>query len=295
MIKVVWIGPLDDNFGLKFHYEYLIDDLLKLSKINIHWIDSSLPDGQRVSLDKCLVVFSSDSRVLDTKLCNYFKQCYEDGNKFILIHTSNEQLNHNSDYYNYAEHVFRCYLGYEYLNKDNISILPIGYQTGFKRLKEIVSFKDKQYSCNFIGHPKNERYALINVINRIKDSFVHTTTKWNCPTQLSKEQMSDVMAKSLVTPIPMGNVHIETHRLYESLEAGSIPVVRTYGDLNYYKLLFGDNPLPTVASWEELPEVILRFSDENTYNNKVKEIQDWYENLKKSTSENIVRQAAKLV
>ena len=49
----------------------------------------------------------------------------------------------------------------------------------------------------------------------------------------------------------MGNVVLETFRLYEALEVGCIPIVEKRWFIDYYRGLFGADPFLRVGSWRE--------------------------------------------
>jgi hypothetical protein len=50
----------------------------------------------------------------------------------------------------------------------------------------------------------------------------------------------------------MGWVHPDSFRLMECLEAGSIPILKNYNNLEYFTKVWGDSPLPVVNSWDEI-------------------------------------------
>jgi hypothetical protein len=58
----------------------------------------------------------------------------------------------------------------------------------------------------------------------------------------------------------MGNVQVESFRLYEALEAGSIPIVEKRWTLDYFRLLLGEHPIPTVRSWAEARDLVKRLA-----------------------------------
>lgn len=66
------------------------------------------------------------------------------------------------------------------------------------------------------------------------------------------------MCKAKVVPCPAGNVSPDSFRLYESLEAGCIPIAE---NKQFWIMLFGEVPFPTVDNWDELLELINHFKD----------------------------------
>ena len=62
-----------------------------------------------------------------------------------------------------------------------------------------------------------------------------------------------MLRRSAFTLCP-GGTHEETYRVYEALEAGSVPVLR---DSPAWNLLGGDHPLPVVPDWSRVREMVL--------------------------------------
>jgi hypothetical protein len=86
----------------------------------------------------------------------------------------------------------------------------------------------------------------------------------------------------------MGNVNLESFRIYEALDCGAIPVVEKRPWLDYFTLLFGAHPLPSVSCWAEAP-VLLRnlLSDAGRLNQKQAEIRSWWADLQEKLSRKI--------
>lgn len=293
-MKIVWIEGDGDPNNIKWSQEYILEDLLKETHKEVSYYPDSLTTYSNLNIDKSLVVYSSDDRVLNKNLLNLLKTSYDLGQVFNLCQFSNEQLRHDYSYYKLANHTFRCYYGPEFHNDSTVTILPIGYQSGFKSEKPPLKFKDKVYSCNFVGQPKNERYQMLEEMSKLDDTFIHTTTRWNCPSWLSQKDMSEIMSKSLVTPMPRGNVHIECHRFYECLESGGIPLIKTYNGFNYYDFLLGKSPLPSIENWSDLGLIIKKLTDESFYNSLVDETHAWYGNVKKTIANKLTERAQNL-
>lgn len=57
----------------------------------------------------------------------------------------------------------------------------------------------------------------------------------------------------------MGNVHLESFRVCEALEAGAVPIVERRRRYDYFGLLFGTYPFHSVEKWSEAPAVVARF------------------------------------
>jgi hypothetical protein len=110
--------------------------------------------------------------------------------------------------------------------------------------------------------------------------------------KLSKAEFNDVMKNSIFSPCPMGNVILETWRLYESLELGCIPIVETRASLDYFTGLFGQHPIPSFGSWEAARHYVQEaLADKPSLLRKQLEIRDWWI-LKKQAVRTQVRHAA---
>ena len=66
----------------------------------------------------------------------------------------------------------------------------------------------------------------------------------------------DALAESVFAPCGMGTAHLESSRIYAALELGAIPIVERRRWLDYFGLLLGDHPLPSVRSWDEAPALM---------------------------------------
>jgi hypothetical protein len=73
---------------------------------------------------------------------------------------------------------------------------------------------------------------------------------------VERDEYYDVMTDSMFAPCPMGNVNIESFRLYEALECGTVPIVEKRLGFDYYRKLLGDHPIPTVSSWSDASHLI---------------------------------------
>jgi len=288
-MKVIWIDLSDESRSMKWSQEYFLEDILKVKTTEVLWLDKDFDENMTINFDSFFVVYSSDQRTLETKTLNFIKNINAQGKKFNLIHMSNEQLKHDVSYYNLANKVYRCYLDFS-LPRDNKKIItiPIGYQSGYKSDHNAVLYKDKKYNCCFIGQPKNERYQLLKEIKLIENHFIHETRKWECPTSLSQKDCLQIMANSLLVPIPMGNIHYETHRLYEALEAKTIPVVRRYNKYSYYSDLLGSCPLPVIDEWSQLNDLLDYFKQNDCYDKTQSGINEWYNSIKSDLSHTII-------
>lgn len=286
-MKIIWIDPSQNE--IKWSEEYILKDLFKVEKKDVLWLNENFDENIKIDFDNFFIVYSSDDRSLRSNTLNFIQKLYKENKKFNLLHTSNEQLRHDTSYYKLAKKVFRCYLDFNQSENNNITTIPIGYQSGYKFEGEAVLHKDKKYKCSFIGQPKNERFEMIETIKTIENSFIHQTKQWECPTKILQEDSRKIMSDSLVVPIPMGNIHFETHRFYEALEAKTIPVVRRYNNYDYYYNILGNHPVPFINNWNELPNLISYLDNKFVYDELCKKITIWYSSIKNHFSQKILQ------
>jgi hypothetical protein len=94
-----------------------------------------------------------------------------------------------------------------------------------------------------------------------------------------------ILNNSIFAPIPHGYFHPETYRLYEALEAGSIPIIEN--PFKFFDDFLPNNPLPSVNSWEDSSIIIKKYL-ENKKDIEIlgDKINDWWtqhkENLKET-------------
>ena len=146
-------------------------------------------------------------------------------------------------------------------NPKNISF-GLGYRARFNSNDNLhIKSSDRVINWNFVGslsHNK-DRDTCINEFSKIKNSYSHFTTEFNSSDYLPIEKYQRVLEQSVFTLCPVGQINIDTFRLYEALEAGSIPVVLKFAphlraEPSYWHHLFrGEQHMPFVCvnNWVE--------------------------------------------
>lgn len=101
---------------------------------------------------------------------------------------------------------------------------------------------------------------------------------------LSREQYAQTLASAKVIPCPSGPKSVCTARVEEALEAGAIPVLdmRKPEDpqYDYWKLTFGEHPLPTIQSWQDFPDVLQAQLDGWPAN--INKMSSWWQQYKRN-------------
>lgn len=231
-----------------FELEY-IEFLFSNIPHNKHFDNSSY----NTLLDNSIVIYSNNQRGPSFEFINYLNKFKKNNFTFRLWHLSNETLMHNCDYYSLSNHVFRNYYYEDIKHLNNVTYLPLGFKSGYLNNQNNFQLNEKQISFSFIGQPKSDRIELIDKLQSFTNSFIHTTNAWNCNTALTQTQVIDIYRRSRFVPCPKGWINPDSFRIMEALESGAIPILKDYGDLNYFLIPWEANsPIPIVKEWDDI-------------------------------------------
>jgi hypothetical protein len=235
-------------------------------------------------VDNAIIIYSNNYTGPSAELLQYLNKYINRGFQFYLLHLSNENLNHNTDYYKLAKHVFRNYYD-KNIDPKNVSFLPLGFKSGFLNKEGNSLTNDRKYQASFIGQPKSDRLKLIDVLRQLDSSFIHTTTTWDCPTALTQEECIKIYKQTRYIPCPKGYVNPDSFRICEALEWGCIPIIMRYDSRDYFQHIFPNHPFPTVGEWSEIHRVI----SENNYLDLAMRCSNYYRDYKRMMRSNIGR------
>jgi len=91
---------------------------------------------------------------------------------------------------------------------------------------------------------------MLRALRDYGPSFVHLTDRGSTQ-YLGKKQYMQVLCDSVFVPCCMGNVNLDSYRIYEALECGAVPILEKRGSLDYFRNLLGDHPMPSFTNWRE--------------------------------------------
>lgn len=183
---------------------------------------------------------------------------------FWLVVLSDEFLQHTTFglQYTMCRHIFR---NYYYPNASSkITFIGLGYKTGFWNGYGKPMEEARPYLWSFVGTPTQhpDRRMALSTFQDVSPNYVYFTQNFNSQNALSVEEYRDTLLKSTFVLCPMGNANLDTFRLYESLEAGSIPVVLSFSESqpiqpSYWDKIF-NKPPPFIhsRSWNESKAII---------------------------------------
>lgn len=269
-LNLIWqTAPGDQT---TFEFEYTTEVLFKNFTQNRIFDHGSLS----TVLDNSVIIYSNNSGGPGNGYEEYLDKFKENNYKVYLLHFSNEDLNHDCKYYSKATHVFRNYYD-PAITLPNVTFIPLGFKSGFyNSTLSKNSCTEKDYDFTFIGQPKADRDFLISEIEKAPSYFVHRTQRWNCDTAISQTDCSDLYKRTKYIPCPKGWVHPDSFRICETLEWGSVPVIKKYDGEDYFQHIFPNHPFPVVEEWNQIHSL----PQEAAYCQLLEEVQQWYSDFK---------------
>lgn len=243
MKTVTLIWQINNPEYIRFEYEWIVHIMFASFK-QYHIKD----DRYQTVKNNAVIIYSSNSKISEDFL-KYLTQYKIQNKQFYLYHLSNEVHTNNYEYYHLAKHVFRTYYN-PLINCKRLTVVPLGFQSGYNNYADVINFKERKYTFTFIGQIKSDRQLLVDTLQKIPNTFVYLTKKWNCPTSLKPHEICDIYANTIFVPCPKGWIHSDSFRIFEAIEWGSIPILKRYESDSYRYL--GNHPFPIVDEWTDI-------------------------------------------
>lgn len=248
-----WILEIFSNFEIKEHFD-------KELSFNI-------------KLDNSLIVVSNVSD--QNKFIEYLNSMNNINYNYNVLHLSDEIFNHDVTFYKYAKRVIRTLYSDKYTELYNTITIPVGYKSGTAKIKS-----DKKYLYNFIGQIKSDRATMINIFKDTTPNFIYLTNQWDDPRAIVNPEYSKILSESYFTLCPRGwdGTPIESFRLSECLQCGSIPISILDNGRDYFKLVFGEShPFIVGDNWMDAFNKMKSISN---LDDKLNEVDSWWVNFK---------------
>jgi hypothetical protein len=136
----------------------------------------------------------------------------------------------------------------------------------------------RRYIWSFTGQIATTRRRLLKALSSFAPNQVRLTGGVRHPEKpMQPAAYLNLLGDSIFTPCGMGNANLETFRLYEALDCGSIPLVEKRPWLDYFTLLFGPHPLPAVSNWLQAPALMRGLlADRSRLEAKQAEVHSWW-------------------
>jgi hypothetical protein len=233
-------------------------------------------------LDKSFIVCCTEKK--SEKLEDYIKKYNDLGLKYCVVHLSDEAYEHNIDFYDISKSVIRNYHNEEYSKRfPNLKSFPLGYKTGIRVNPEL----EKTYKFNFVGQLKSDR-CLMKESFESDETFFRFTQSWNDERfGLDIKKYSNILSSSCFTLCPRGWLNLDSFRICESLECGSIPIsILDHDGTDYFKNVFGDHPFIIGKDWVDARRIADNMSQSDIIKKYV-EIDSYWESFKSNLKSSI--------
>jgi hypothetical protein len=173
------------------------------------------------------------------------------------------------------------------ISLSKVKFIPLGYLDGFGNIKpnehEWIDIVDRPIVWSFCGDTsKRDRKPMIKALSKSSSGYVHENVGWMSNKHISPEEYKNIFLRSQFVPCPMGYVNLETARIHEALESGSIPLIlktHSFQPYDYFSSLLGEHPLPAFYNWEEVASFISEIDNISLHNLSVR-IRSWWKNYK---------------
>lgn len=247
-LNLVWFEDKSPAWGRSW-----IELLTKNTKINYHYSKSKKDTGL---LDNCIVV-TNNSESYD-----YIKALDSAGKKFAVILICDETLEEPMFYLesNNCMYAARNYFSPFYWQHPKVFTFGLGYKHNFEKFTnaEVPSSK-RRFTWSFTGSLKVDRAQALSQFCELVPHQISIFKNFDDPRGLTKIEYAKLLSDSAFCPAPRGGANIDSFRIYEALEAGSIPVVlKSTEELliepSYWHAVFlGAQELPFVCAnnWPE--------------------------------------------
>ena len=222
------------------------------------WIRELFSDCLVDERDDCHSLAVDNSIVIDARIRrapeDYYSRIAFRRNVF-LFHLGDEWYDPHYEKYSNFNGVFRNYASSAF-NPSFVMGLPLGYYNFRPQASQIPIATSRKYVWCFLGQlNKASRPEMARALSGIGPNLVHATDSQQSP-RFTVETYHRALFESVFVPCPMGNVNLESFRVYESLECGAIPILELRHTLDYFRLTLGDHPLPTFRSWDSAAQFV---------------------------------------
>ncbi len=172
-----------------------------------------------------------------------------------MYHMGDEKIRANYSWCLTADLIFRNYYSAKLLSTvPKLRYIPIGMKTGFFPIVQetLVRASKRQINCNFIGSLRGDRLTMIQEIKNHSalHCYLHYKMAWASRQGLSPIKYRQILTQSTFTFAPHGN-NPESMRIWEAMEAGSIPVYTLWdkADLEFNSIF--KPPYVVAKTWKK--------------------------------------------
>jgi GR25 family glycosyltransferase involved in LPS biosynthesis len=195
---------------------------------------------------------------------------------FKVLHLSDEFHGDDLKFYTYTncKSVIRNYIRSDIPSLTHILTVPLGFH--YKGVSS-KTFDERTLTWSFHGTDWFNRKEILEKLQVFVPNNCHFTNYWNDPKMTNESKYLSTLSNSKFCPILRGN-NIETFRLYEVLEMGTIPIyVRVENDIEFWEVISKKLQLIQLDTWEKAIKFVKLLIDKKDYAEKyrLKLIENW--------------------
>ena len=247
------LQPFTNDYTTIYHLEDKEPDFYEkewLSEIFPKHTYERLPDSLQEMKKDCWLFIQ---RNYNTKWKHFLNILSIQNIKFNILHLSDEfdtdgQCTEDISFYTNpnCKKVVRNYCRSDTPDLPHILTIPLGYH---HKGSENKTFEERNLIWSFHGNDWFNRKAHLDNLQSLVPHSCHFVTEWDSPNMTKKDKYINDLSKSKFCPILRGN-NVETFRLYEALETGSIPVyIRQPGDDLFWKMISTNLQIDEIHTW----------------------------------------------
>ena len=177
---------------------------------------------------------------------------------------------------------------------DKVLLIPLGYANGRSNTDKSPSFDKRANIWGFAGSAdRNGRLEALSKLRAVTPNAEYTKGEWSQPNMLDGPGYCEMLRNAKFTPCFRGSKALESYRLYEAMEHGTIPVyvpsesIHTEDEL---KELFPVHPFVGIPSWDHAAQILPVLAQQTEVMDKHKNvIRDWWANKKAETKQKIAQ------
>lgn len=207
---------------------------------------------------------------------NYLAELAKSKHTYGVVLLSDECLTEQMSYVqdDKCKFVARTYFHPAFLNNPKVFTFGLGYKDGFTAYTNpIKPVSQRQYDWSFAGSLKGNRGNTLVHFLKLPKHKVHLVDTFNSPQYIDVKKYAELLSDSVFVPTPAGGASIDSFRIYETLEAGAIPVAMRWAhpqivEPSYWHAVFPETaalPFICAASWQEAAEEALRTIESNKH------------------------------
>jgi GR25 family glycosyltransferase involved in LPS biosynthesis len=175
---------------------------------------------------------------------------------FHVLHLSDEFGTDDLSFYQLSmcKTVIRNYPRYDMSWPSHVHVIPLGYHVRAIHGSPTKSWNQRELAWSFHGTDWFDRSTQLGMFTKFVPYSCHLQPNWNHPTATKEKPYLSLLGNSKYCPILKGQ-HAETFRLYEALEAGTLPIT-VLTDKNYLQWIEDHLHLSSFYDWTN-PEKML--------------------------------------